>query len=111
MNRVTKATLLTKTRSRADTHVGEELLVFVRRMLQMRKEVIDLLRAMHQPDLKPFRLGFSPFAARHIVDTVYETYLDRVLFAASRSQTLDQASRDHAKQMTIRIHLPDISAW
>ena len=58
------------------THVGEELLVFARKMLQMRKEVIDLLRAVHQADLKPFRLGFSPFVARHVVDTVYETYRD-----------------------------------
>jgi DNA-binding transcriptional LysR family regulator len=58
------------------THVGEELLVFARKMLQMRKEVIDLLRAVHQADFKPFRLGFSPFIARHIVDTVYEMYRD-----------------------------------
>ena len=58
------------------THAGEELLVFARKMLQMRKEVIDLLRAIHQADLKPFRLGFSPFVVRHVVDTVYETYRD-----------------------------------
>ena len=58
------------------TQVGQELLVFARKMLQMRKEVIDLLRAMHQAALKPFRLGFSPFVAQQIVDTVYETYRD-----------------------------------
>lgn len=58
------------------THVGEELLVFARQMLQTRREVVDVLGAIQQADLKPFRLGFSPFVVKQVVDTVYQTYRD-----------------------------------
>ncbi len=58
------------------THVGEELIVFARQMLQTRREVIDVLRAIQQADLEPFRLGFSPFVVKQVVDTVYQTYRD-----------------------------------
>jgi DNA-binding transcriptional LysR family regulator len=58
------------------TNAGESLLKFAPQLLEMRKELVDALQALHQASLQPFRLGFTPFVDRRVLATVTQAYRD-----------------------------------
>lgn len=56
------------------TPAGESLSKFARQYLQARKELVDVVLAMHQARLRPFHLGFTPFIEPNVISTVCEVY-------------------------------------
>ncbi len=58
------------------TAAGESLLVYARRALAEREEVVIAAVAIHQAALQPLRLGFSPFVDKCVLGTVTRAYRD-----------------------------------
>jgi LysR family hydrogen peroxide-inducible transcriptional activator len=56
------------------TASGESLLVYARRALAEREEVVNAAVAIHQAALQPFRLGFSPFVDKCVLATATRAY-------------------------------------
>jgi DNA-binding transcriptional LysR family regulator len=58
------------------TVAGESLLGFAQQLLEMRKEIIEVVQGIEQSALRPFRLGFTPFVEPHVLETVTHAYRD-----------------------------------
>jgi DNA-binding transcriptional LysR family regulator len=58
------------------TVAGESLLGFAHQLLDMRKEVIEVVQGIEQSALRPFRLGFTPFVEPQVLETVTHSYRD-----------------------------------
>jgi DNA-binding transcriptional LysR family regulator len=58
------------------TSAGESLLRLAPQLLDMRAELIDALQAIHQATMQPFRLGFTPFVDKRVLDTVSQAHRD-----------------------------------
>ena len=58
------------------TSAGESLLRLAPQLLDMRVELVDALQAIHQATMQPFRLGFTPFVDKRVLDTVSHAYRD-----------------------------------
>jgi DNA-binding transcriptional LysR family regulator len=58
------------------TGAGESLLRFARQLLDMRVELVNALQALHHASIQPFRLGFTPFVDKSVLDTVSQAYRD-----------------------------------
>lgn len=56
------------------TPTGEQLLVYARRLLAEREEVIRAIQAVHQDSLRPFQLGFTSFVEHDVLGTVCDAY-------------------------------------
>ena len=58
------------------TSAGESLLRFAPQLLDMRVELVNALQALHHASIQPFRLGFTPFVDKSVLDTVSHAYRD-----------------------------------
>jgi DNA-binding transcriptional LysR family regulator len=58
------------------TIAGESLLGFAHHLLEMRKEVIEVVQGIEQSALRPFRLGFTPFVEPQVLETIMHAYGD-----------------------------------
>jgi DNA-binding transcriptional LysR family regulator len=56
------------------TIAGETLLGFAHQLLEMRKEIIEVVQGIEQSAIRSFRLGFTPFIEPHVLETVTHAY-------------------------------------
>lgn len=56
------------------TPTGEQFLVYARKLLAEREEVIRAIQAVHQDSLRPFQLGFTSFVEHDVLVTVCDAY-------------------------------------